>query len=86
MTHLILFINLIFYFQFDPAIHRFHAAHAYCYEHFRPNRRNFMWLWGALIIPCYLNIILVKTHRESYISKVRTGQIAYTDRKYKVKF
>lgn len=57
----------------------------YAYEHFRPNKRNFKWLWWSFIFPIFGLGAFVDLDRQPYIEKVRTGQIAYKDRKWKAK-
>lgn len=72
-------------FQFDPAVHRYHAMMEYADEFFRPNYRNTKWLVMSVIVPIVILWRAVRWDRDGQEKMIRTGQVAYKDREWKRK-
>jgi NADH dehydrogenase (ubiquinone) 1 beta subcomplex subunit 4 len=74
---------ILFLFQFDSAIYRFHAMRVSNYEHFKPTPRSVRVGLFTVVIPIVLYAWMLKAERSGREEKYRTGQVAYKDRLFK---
>ncbi|XP_063603959.1 NADH dehydrogenase [ubiquinone] 1 beta subcomplex subunit 4-like [Penaeus indicus] len=68
---------------FDPAVQRFMSMRATRYDHFKPSPRSSLIGVAMLAIPILGYGWWMKTSRENFEAKCRTGQVAYADREFK---
>lgn len=76
-------IAFVLLFQFDEAIVRFQAMNASHYEHFRPTWNSFKKGILFCIVPIAIFGFAMKYERDTREKQIRTGQIAYRDRRFK---
>uniref|UniRef100_A0A336MY24 NADH dehydrogenase [ubiquinone] 1 beta subcomplex subunit 4 n=1 Tax=Culicoides sonorensis TaxID=179676 RepID=A0A336MY24_CULSO len=68
---------------FDPAIQRYVSTRVSQWDYFKVSGRTSRWGLGLTVIPMFLFGKLVYDERAEREEKIRTGQIAYRDRKFK---
>lgn len=70
-------------YLFDSGLQRFMSMRATGYEYFRPTPRSGAFAFGLVIAPIAIYTWLIKMHRDSVEKKLRSGEVAYKDRKFK---
>ncbi|XP_049805340.1 uncharacterized protein LOC126248418 [Schistocerca nitens] len=67
----------------DTGVQRFMAMRATQYEHFRPTPKSSFYGLALVAAPMALFIWFIKNKRDEQEHKLRTGQVAYRDRRFK---
>ncbi|CAL4243392.1 unnamed protein product, partial [Meganyctiphanes norvegica] len=68
---------------FDPAVQRFMSMRATRFEHFKPTPKSSLLGFVMLVVPIVGYGWWMKTSRDDFEQKCRTGQIAYKDREFR---
>lgn len=76
-------IMIVFILQFDEAVVRFQAMNTTHYEHFRPTWNSFKKGVVFCLLPIVAFGLAMKYERDTREKQIRTGQIAYKDRRFK---
>ncbi|XP_063241723.1 uncharacterized protein LOC134541910 [Bacillus rossius redtenbacheri] len=67
---------------FDTGLQRFTALRATQYDHFKPTPKS-AFMGMLIVVPIILYAWILKSHRDSWEKKYRTGEVAYKDRRFK---
>ncbi|XP_046398570.1 NADH dehydrogenase [ubiquinone] 1 beta subcomplex subunit 4 [Ischnura elegans] len=70
-------------YLFEPGIQRFMSLKATGYDSFKPTPRSGFYAFGLVVAPIALYAWWIKSQRDSVEKKLRNGEIAYRDRKFK---
>ncbi|CAK1541907.1 unnamed protein product [Leptosia nina] len=71
-------------FVFDEGHQRFISMKVTQFEYFKPNRRNALFGIGTIVIPMFVYGYLIHKERSTREAKVRSGEIRYRDRLFKL--
>ncbi|CAG4928943.1 uncharacterized protein LOC123696748 [Colias croceus] len=71
-------------YVFDEGHQRFISMKVTQFEHFQPNRRNALFGIGAIVIPMFLYGYMMHKERSDREAKVRSGELRYRDRLFKL--
>ncbi|XP_069194742.1 NADH dehydrogenase [ubiquinone] 1 beta subcomplex subunit 4 [Procambarus clarkii] len=70
-------------YLFDPALQRFMSMKATQYDHFKPTPRASRAGFFLVFVPIATFCYMLKTSRDKFEHKCRTGQVSYASREFK---
>ncbi|KAG8227593.1 hypothetical protein J437_LFUL000692 [Ladona fulva] len=70
-------------YAFDPGLQRFMSMKATAYDHFKPTPKSGAYAFALVVAPIVLYTWWMKTSRDAIEKKLRAGEVAYKDRKFK---
>ncbi|CAG9787955.1 unnamed protein product [Diatraea saccharalis] len=71
-------------YVFDPAIQKFMSMKVTQFDHFKPNMRNSLFGICVIVVPMFAYGYLIWNDREKREHKIRTGELRYRDRDFKL--